>query len=257
MLSHCRARHISKQSAESVHLSCQVNPTTHAQTQGFRQLSNLSTTCQMPSLPSIVIAASRSALTTPSLPNTPSASAGPLTPISPQLVALPTVTSASPSPLAVPDRTVKELEAEEQEQDLCTVKNKLHHYKEDPTLPPDAPLDLVQFWDVGGTLSFKQLSHSWILGEREDIPPSSSKLHLTFYLFRHQLSLVSTFSHRARKHVPFNRVFYLLPLWRCCKSSSISTSKNSSISHPTGLREKKTTRLSVQLKLPSMNLCRL
>jgi hypothetical protein len=39
-------------------------------------------------------------------------------------------------------------EAEDQARDLCTVRNELRRYKEEPPPPDDVPLDLVRYWNV-------------------------------------------------------------------------------------------------------------
>jgi hypothetical protein len=76
------------------------------------------------------------------MPTTLAFESTPLTPILSNLTALPV-------PAATLTETEKvALEVEEHIRDLCTVRNELHRYKEEPLFPENAPLDLVGHWDV-------------------------------------------------------------------------------------------------------------
>ena len=68
----------------------------------------------------------------------------PLTPIIPTLVGLP---QATPT-LTDEERALQEEQM--QQRDIRAVKNALYRYKEEPLVPEDEVLDLVQWWDVSG-----------------------------------------------------------------------------------------------------------
>jgi len=75
------------------------------------------------------------------MPTTPASGSMPLTPILSNNTALPipatTLTKAEKAAL----------EVEEHTRDLCTVRNELHRYKEEPLIPENVTLDLVSHWD--------------------------------------------------------------------------------------------------------------
>jgi hypothetical protein len=79
------------------------------------------------------------------MPTTPASGSMPLTPILSNNTALPipatTLTKAEKAAL----------EVEEHTRDLCTVRNELHRYKEEPLIPENVTLDLVSHWDVSLT----------------------------------------------------------------------------------------------------------
>lgn len=146
MLSHCQARRAAQKAQSLSSFRPQgtrlARTAVNMQAQGFNQLSGLSTARRTVSLPSVARVASRSASNTPM-----SAVSRPLTPLTPQLATLPAMVSAD-SPLISFEKTPEEVEAEEHNRDLSTVRNELHRYKEDPLISPDKALDLVEYWHV-------------------------------------------------------------------------------------------------------------
>jgi hypothetical protein len=145
MLAHCRARRIANATARQAPLATQTNLPTSSRTdavlaqaraRAYTNFMNLSTARRSVSLPS----ASRRSSNTPALTTTtPVSRSMPLTPILPNLTAL-------PAPVATPPT-----EAEEHARDLRTVRNELNRYKEEPLFSEGAPLDLVRYWDVRPT----------------------------------------------------------------------------------------------------------
>jgi hypothetical protein len=147
MLSHCRAKRIANTANQQMRPTGQTTISTssrinaaQAQARGFAHFTSLSTARHTVSLPSI----SRSSSNTPAptAPTPPAFRCKPLTPILSDLTAL-------PIPITTLTETEKvALEAEEHIRDLCTVRNELHRYKEEPLCPENVPLDLVSHWDV-------------------------------------------------------------------------------------------------------------
>jgi hypothetical protein len=152
MLAHCRARQIANTASQNVTvpshqvpLATQANiPTSSrtnaalAQARGSTHFTGLSMIRRTVSLPSAL----RSSSNTPVL-TTPTTQSMPLTPILPNLTALPV-------PVAIPPTKAEKaaVEAEEYAHDLRTVRNELSRYKEEPLFAESAKLDLVRYWDV-------------------------------------------------------------------------------------------------------------
>ena len=119
MLAYCRARRlanaVSQPAASRMGVPSAGNGAVITQAQRWANFFNLSTARRIVSLPS----ATRFSSSTP----TPSTSS---------------TTKA--------EKAARE--AEDQARDLCTVRNELRRYKEEPPPPDDVPLDLVRYWNV-------------------------------------------------------------------------------------------------------------
>ena len=79
------------------------------------------------------------------MPPGPASGSTQLTPNLSRLTALPVPATA----LTETEKAAQE--AEEHTRDLCTVRNELQRYKEEPLFPENVPLDLVGHWDVSLT----------------------------------------------------------------------------------------------------------
>jgi hypothetical protein len=149
MLAHCRARRLANVASQPAASRTDVPIARNgapaavvAQARGFANFTKLSVVRRVVSSPSTTKSSSNTPA--PSTPTTPSLGSGTLTPILSNLITLP---SSTVSLSSVTEEEKAAQEAEDQARDLCTVRNELRRYKEEPP-PDDVPLDLVRYWTV-------------------------------------------------------------------------------------------------------------
>jgi hypothetical protein len=178
MLAHRTVRRKSDQATRStsrsvvsapVAVQTSSNHASSAQASGFAKFSGLSASRRAASLPST----SRSSSNTPSTSSTPL----PLTPIIPTLVGLPQPVPTGATSLGLTEQEQAFEEEQMRQRDIRAIKNALYRYKEEPLVPENESLDLVQWWDVSG-LYCVQLALAlscFVIGTRNGPPASLSR----------------------------------------------------------------------------------
>ena len=211
MLAHQTARRKSDQaisstlrSTASVAAVGQVsasNRSSSAQAKGYAKFSGLSASRNSASLSST----SRSSSSTPSTPLLR------LTPIIPTLVGLP-----QPAP-ALTDEERASQEEQAKKNDICTVRNALYQYKNEPLVPEDDELDLVRWWDVSGlTLPTCKMILLSLFCHRT----TKSLTHFSFqslwisFPYKHQQFRANESSHPAGRLVHYDAAFFRHQHWK-------------------------------------------
>jgi|ERR1700761_2063191 len=123
-------------------------------------------------------------------------------------------------PQSVPTPGITEQEQKEQMQqcNIQAVKNALYRHKEEPLVPENESLDLVQWWDVKLTFLCVKLYNARVelLHDRNMKWPTRFLflLRSMFFQYRYLQFLVNRFSHLARRHVHYDAVFIWHQCWR-------------------------------------------